>query len=353
MSTMRATTGRGLLAMFCSLLLVYQPASGFPNGATNDEASRSHSAPSAGSASIAMAKLTGSAERNGQPLVNGSIVSSGDSLQTHTNSALLLTAAPDERLWLGPNTRAKLTQDGGTLGVALEQGTVRFESRGHMKVSLESSDGLTLRSRPDSAVRAQLSFLDHQQAQVRVQEGSLELVRGDHTVLLKPNGSSSLSSSSSHYAAEAGAKKSTQDGASQAESGSISGTVVNAGLFAIAGANVTLTNAAGKTFTTQTDQEGKFSFSNLAPGTYTLHVDKAGFETYSLSNVVVRSANESSLYVQMGGGGAASKGGGGGGNNSVLLWVIVGGAAAGGIGAYLATRGSKSSTSPSSLESVE
>jgi hypothetical protein len=352
MSTMRAMSGRGLLAMFCSLLLAYQPASGFPKGATNDEASGSHSAPNSASASIAMAKLTGSAERNGLPLVNGSIVSNGDSLQTHTNSALLLTAAPDKRLWLGPNTRAKLTEDGGTLAVALEQGTVRFESRGHMKVSLQSSDGLTLRSRPDSAVRAQLSFLDHQQAQVRVQEGSLELVRGDHTVLLKPNGSSSLSASNSRSAAEPGAKKSAQDGASQAESGSISGTVVNAGLFAIASANVTLTNAAGKTFTTQTDQEGKFTFSNLAPGTYTLHVDKAGFETYSLSNVVVRSANESSLYVQMGGGGSASKGGGGV-NNSVLLWVIVGGAAAGGIGAYLATRGSKSSTSPSSLESVE
>jgi hypothetical protein len=352
MNTMRAASGRGLLAMFCSLLLVYQPASGFPGGATKDEASGSHGVPNTGSASIAMAKLTGSAERNGQPLVNGSIVSSGDSLQTHTNSALLLTAAPEERLWLGPNTRAKLTEDGGTLAVALEQGTVRFESRGHMKVSLQSSDGLTLRSRSDSAVRAQLSLLDHQQAQVRVQEGSLELVRGDHTVLLRPNGSSSLSANRSHNAAEPEAKRSAQDGASQAESGSISGTVVNAGLFAISGANVTLTNAAGKTFTTQTDQEGKFTFSNLAPGTYTLHVDKAGFETYSLSSVVVRSANESSLYVQMGGGGTTSKGGGSG-SSSVLLWVIVGGAAAGGIGAYLATRGSKSSTSPSSLESVE
>ena len=350
MNTMRAS-GKGLLALFCSLLLIYQPASGLSNTGTHAESSGTDSAPASAPALIAMAKVTGSADRNGQPLLNGSVVSSGDSIETHTNSALLLTATPEERLWLGPNTTAKLSKDAGTLAVALERGTIRFESRGHMKISLQSNDGLTLRSRSNTGVRAQLSFFDHQQAQVRVQEGSLELVQGDHTVLLRPNGSSPLTAGGSGYTAEPTPRRSGQDSASQTEPGSINGTVVNAGLFAIASANVTLTNTAGKALTTQTDQEGKFAFSNLTPGTYTLHVEKAGFEPYSLSNVLVRSANESTLYVQLGGGGGTAKGGTG--NNSVLLWVIVGGAAAGGIGAYLATRGSKSTTSPSSLDSVE
>jgi hypothetical protein len=350
MSTMRAISGRGLLAMLCSLLLVYQPASGFSDSFSRDDSNGSHGEAISIRGPIAMAKLQGSADRNGQPLLNGSVVASGDSLQTHTNSALLLTAAPQERLWLGPNTSAKVTKEAGTVAVDLERGTVRFESRGHIQISLQSHDGLTLRSRSDSSVRAQLSFIDPRQAQVRVQEGSLELVQGDHSVLLRPNQSSSLSASGSRNPAESRTKSSGQDAASQSEPGSIDGTVVNASLFAISDAKVTLSDAAGKVFTTQSDDVGKFSFTNLNPGTYTLHVEKVGFDTYSLNNVVVRSANESSLYVQLAGGGAKKSGAGG---NSVLLWVIIGGAAAGGIGIYLGTRGSKSTTSPSSTESVE
>jgi Carboxypeptidase regulatory-like domain len=350
MSTMRAISGRGLSALLCSLLLVYQPAYGFPGATPRDDANSAHGGPSSAPTSIAVAKLTGSADRNGQALINGSVISSGDALETHMNSALLLASAPQERLWLGPNTSAKVTKEAGTVAVALERGTVSFESRGHIQISLESHDGLTLRSRSDSAVRAQLSFIDHQQAQVRVQEGSLELVQGDHAVLLRPNQSSSLSASGGRNPAESRTKSSGQDPASQSEPGSIDGTVVNAGLFAVPDAKVTLSDAAGKVFTTQSDQVGKFSFTNLNPGTYTLHVEKTGFDTYSLSNVVVRSGNESSLYVQLAGGGAKKSGAGG---NSILLWVIIGGAAAGGIGAYLGTRGSKSTTSPSSTESVE
>jgi hypothetical protein len=350
MSTMRAMSGRGLLAVVCSLLLVYQPASGFPRTEHRDIAgggTESSGVP----ALIAVAKLTGSADRNGQTLINGSVVASGDSLQTHTNSAVLLTPAPQEQLWLGPNTSAKLTKDAGTLQVALERGTVSFESHGHIQVSLQAHDGLTLRSRSDSTVRAQLSFLDHRQAQVKVQQGSLELVQGDHSVLLRPNQSSSLSASGSRYLAGSSARRSGQDAAGQAEPGSIDGTVVNSSLFAVADAKITLKDAAGKVFTTQSSQEGKFSFTNITPGTYTLHVEKAGFDTYELPNVVVRGGNESSLYVQMAGGGGAKVSSSS--NNSILLWVIIGGAAAGGIGAYLGTRGSKSSTSPSSLETDE
>jgi Carboxypeptidase regulatory-like domain len=124
--------------------------------------------------------------------------------------------------------------------------------------------------------------------------------------------------------------------------------VVNSDLYVVSGANVTLTNAAGKTYSALSDNDGKFSFNDVPPGNYTLHVDKAGLKTYELQNVVVRAGNESTLYVQMGGAGG---GGAGKTNNNLVLWVVIGGgAAAGGIGAYLATRGSKSSTSPSSTQ---
>jgi hypothetical protein len=350
MSTMRAMSARGLLAMVCSLLLVHQPISGLPRTEYHNDSGSSHGDANTVPALIAVAKLTGSADRNGRALINGSIVSSGDSLQTHTNSAVLLTSAPQEQLWLGPNTSAKLSKNAGTLEVALERGTVSFESNGHIQVSLQAHDGLTLRSRSDSTVRAQLSFFDHRQAQVKVQQGLLELVEGDHSIVLRPNSSNSLAANGSRYLAGSPAKKSGQDSASQVEPGSIDGTVVNSGLFAVPDAKVTLTDAAGKVLTTKSSQEGRFSFTNVTPGSYTLHVEKTGFDNYELPNVVVRSGNESSLYVQLAGGAVKA---GSTGKNSILLWVIIGGAAAGGIGAYLGTRGSKSTTSPSSLETDE
>lgn len=352
MCTVRAISGRGFLALVCSLLVAYQPASGFSGSFSRDDSNGSHGGAISIRGPIAMAKLTGSADRNGQPLLNGSIVSSGDSLQTHTNSALLLTAAPQERVWLGPNTSAKLTREAGTLGVSLERGTVGFESQGHIQVTLEDHDGLTLRSRTDAAVRAQLSFVSHQEARVKVQEGTLELVQGGRSVLLRPEQTKSLSASGSRFPSNLPAKTNSSQGADsagQAEPGSITGTVVTKDLFAVSTANLTLTNTAGKTFETTSDQEGKFTFGNIPPGTYTLHVVKSGYQNYDLPNVVVRSANESSLYVQLGSAGMKK----GNSSNNILIWVIVGGAAAGGIGAYLGTRGTKSTTSPSSLESVE
>ena len=83
--------------------------------------------------------------------------------------------------------------------------------------------------------------------------------------------------------------------------------MVNSQLFVVSGANVTLTSAAGKTLTAITDQDGKFAFSDVPPGTYTLRVVKTGFQTYELKDVVVRAGNESSLYVQLGGGGGNAR----------------------------------------------
>ncbi len=370
MREIRAVSGRSLLALICSLLIVFQPIFAVPDpsivGLNTGEQIQpssafalartvlaamfvalpfvSHEGPSNATESIAVAKLTGTADRNGQPLLNGSIVSSGDSLFTHADSALLLTSTPQERLWLGPNTSAKLTKDGGDVAVTLERGTLGFETRGHIQVTLEARDGLTLRSRPDTPALAQLSFVDNQEAQVRVQKGSLELVRGDHSVVLQPE--RAISAASARLPADAPTKSNLSAQAesnSQSDTGSITVTVVDKDLFVVSGATVTLTNAAGRTFTVPSDQGGKYTFSDVPPGKYTLRVVRAGYQSYELPNVVVRAGNESSLYVELGGGAKT------GGNNHLLVWVIVGGVAAGGIGIYLATKGS-SSNSPSSTE---
>lgn len=351
MKEMGAISGRGALALICSLLLIFPTVSGGSDvpliaevdsfGNTQFEGSNNLSE------AIAVAKLTGTADRNGQPLLNGTIVSSGDVLSTHGDSAILLAAVPQERLWLGPNTSAKLTKQAGSVAVSLARGTLSFRTRGQIQVSIEDHDGLALRSRPDTPVVAQLSLVN-KEAQVRVQEGSLELVQGNRSVALQPGHPRRISSAGpgSLEGPAANKKLTAQEAAAtQSEAGSIAGNVVTAELFVVSGADVTLTGAAGKTLTATTDQDGKFAFSDVPPGTYALRVVKPGFQTYELKDVVVRAGNESSLYVQMGGAGGAKK------NNNVLLWVVIGGAAAGGIGAYAATKGSSSSSnSPSTTQ---
>jgi Carboxypeptidase regulatory-like domain len=371
----RAMSGRGLLALICSLLIAFPPISAASDsapiaGANSTEQIQSGDAlalaetmaavaavtlplnspggPSSAPESIAVAKLTGAADRNGQPLLNGSIVSSGDLLTTHGDSALLLTSTPHERLWFGPNTSAKLTKEAENVAVALEHGTLGFQTRGHIQVTFENHDGLALRSRPGSPALAQLSFVNNQEAQVRLQEGSLELVQGSHSVLLQPEKSGSSSASDTQSVGEPATKQNSgaqAESAKQSGTGSINGTVVNSQLFVVSGANVTLTDAAGKTLTTTSNHSGNFFFNDVPTGNYSLHVAQAGFQTYELPNVVVRAGNESTLYVKLGGVGAVKK------NNNLLLWIVIGAAAAGGIGAYLGTRGSSSSsTSPSSVQ---
>jgi len=163
---------------------------------------------------------------------------------------------------------------------------------------------------------------------------------------LQPEKSSPISTSGTHLVNEVPAKKNSgaqAESASGSGTGSIRGTVVNTQLLALSDADVSLTSTTGKTFTTHTTQEGKFTFNNVPPGSYTLHVTRQGYKSYDLPNVPVRAGNESTLFVTLAGGGAKQ-----GVSNNLWLWLVVGGAAAGGIGAYLGTRGGSSSTSPSS-----
>src|SRR5256714_8598975 len=68
----------------------------------------------------------------------------------------------------------------------------------------------------------------------------------------------------------------------------IQGTVSDPAGAVVAEATATLKdNGTGKTQQTTTSGEGFYRFSELAPGTYTLTVEKAGFKRSSLDNVVV------------------------------------------------------------------
>jgi Carboxypeptidase regulatory-like domain len=343
-------SGRASIALVCSLLIVFQPAFGAQEAVTSAAALPliSGAAGEPAPELIAVAKLSGTVDRNGQPLANGSVIASGDSLSTHGNSALLLASTPEERLWLGANTDVKLSKDGATVNVAMVRGTVTFRSHGHVQISVENHDGAVLRSTSNGPVLAQVSLVGGEQAQVRVKEGSLELVEGGRTMLLQPERAGRLSASSTSRLDDSVAKGDGEDAqTTTATTGAVNGTVVDAGLFVVTGAEVTLTSAAGKTFTATTGQDGKFTFLNLQPGNYTLHVTKSGFKAYDLKDVVVRSGNESSLFVHLGSGGKAT----GTGSNKTLMWVLIGGAgAAAGIGAALAGHGSSNNTSPSTTQ---
>jgi Carboxypeptidase regulatory-like domain len=329
-----ALSGRAFVALVSSLLILFQPVFGAQDAVTSAAALPFLSGASAEPAPelIAVAKLSGTADRNGEPLANGSVIASGDSLRTHGNSALLLASTPEERLWLGPNTDVKLSKDGAIVNVAIAHGTVTFRSRGHVQITVEDHEGAVLRSSSSGPVLAQVSLVGSEQAHVRVTEGSLELVEGGRTMLLQPERTGRLASDEGQAAGAA--------------TGAVNGTVVDAGLFVVTDAQITLTSSTGKVFTATTGQDGKFTFLNLQPGSYTLHVTKSGFKPYDLKDVVVRGGNESSLFVHLGGGGVATKA-----SNKTLMWVLIGGAgAAAGIGAALAGSGGSHNTSPSTVQ---
>lgn len=292
--------------------------------------------------SIAVARLTGTASRNGLPLLDGSIVFNGDVITTDHESALRLAPSPHQQVWLGPGTSAKLIRNAGNLAVALVRGTVRFAGS-QIRVTVGPRD-FTVRSRGTAPVVGQLTLVNRQRAQVWLEKGTLELEQGGHSVALRANQSGSLSlvSETSQAASP------TQDATSPTESGrsTVSGTVVNPTLFVIPSATVTLVSTTGSRFTTTTNNEGAFVFDNIPFGTYTLTVSHAGYKNYEKSDLVVTSGKISSLYIELTGGRGPV---GVAGNHKALIIgvVVVGGAAAGGIGAWLAISHTNKTVSPS------
>ncbi|MFN9299262.1 MAG: carboxypeptidase regulatory-like domain-containing protein [Acidobacteriota bacterium] len=71
--------------------------------------------------------------------------------------------------------------------------------------------------------------------------------------------------------------------------GDISGTVTDPQGAPVAGATVRLTNAATNAVRTSTSNDsGLYAFPALVPGSYSVKVDKAGFKTYSQTNIEVQ-----------------------------------------------------------------
>jgi len=78
----------------------------------------------------------------------------------------------------------------------------------------------------------------------------------------------------------------------QSERGTINGAIRDASGAAIAGASVVVTSTATNTTSTLTSSEaGEFTVPNLAVGTYTVRVEKAGFRSALIKDIVLNAAS--------------------------------------------------------------
>ena len=86
-----------------------------------------------------------------------------------------------------------------------------------------------------------------------------------------------------------------------ATSGSINGAVTDESAATIPGATVTISGASQMgTRSTVTDERGLYRFTNLAPGTYRLVYELAGFQTLSREGITVPVGFTATVNVRMG-----------------------------------------------------
>ncbi len=84
----------------------------------------------------------------------------------------------------------------------------------------------------------------------------------------------------------------------QAPAGSLTGTIVDAGNAAVAGATVEITdNGTNRTRTVESNAQGTFTVPQLEFGSYTVKVTAAGFKTYTATDVKIDVGKEYSLAV--------------------------------------------------------
>ncbi len=83
-----------------------------------------------------------------------------------------------------------------------------------------------------------------------------------------------------------------------AVSGNISGVVVDSTGAVVPGASLTLTGQAGNK-SAQTNEQGQFTFSQLAPGTYSVKVARQGFKASDVRGIEVAINRNSSLKITL------------------------------------------------------
>ncbi|HEX8459589.1 MAG TPA: carboxypeptidase regulatory-like domain-containing protein [Pyrinomonadaceae bacterium] len=81
--------------------------------------------------------------------------------------------------------------------------------------------------------------------------------------------------------------------------GSLRGTITDEFGGIVVGANVTLVDAAGAEKTATTNEEGVYTFTNLAPGTYTVRATTTGFAVYENTEVVVTAGRREALDIKL------------------------------------------------------
>jgi len=82
----------------------------------------------------------------------------------------------------------------------------------------------------------------------------------------------------------------------EAQAGRISGTVTDSAGAALGGTQVTI---VGTSRSTATDENGRFSFSNVAPGTYDLRIQRIGQKARTVSGVSVRAGEEARISTSL------------------------------------------------------
>src|SRR5215831_17905402 len=85
----------------------------------------------------------------------------------------------------------------------------------------------------------------------------------------------------------------------QAETGSLTGTLLDSSGAIIPAVSLTLANSSGTTQETTTDEKGEFLFVNLPPGTYTVSVTLQGFQPYKSANVEVKPGESAKVDIQL------------------------------------------------------
>jgi hypothetical protein len=273
---------------------------------------------------VGVAKASGRAEINGLIFPGESNVYSGDRVSTGQKSALTLFTAPQEKIYIAPGSSARLLKDNDANVVVLEQGSATFGTVGHTRLVIDRYD-VMIRSRSDFPSIAQVTLFKGRGARVWALKGAVEVVGANQSVLLQTGQLALISDSTAREPLTLGSEGSFSPQAQQsteAQPGSITGTVVDNTRAVVWRAAVLVTSRSGVLHTTETNQLGQFSFEGLSPGFYSLSITKKGLHSYQTGTVLVEPGRQSSLGV------ITVQRGMGGGKKTAIAIVVIGGAAA-------------------------